>query len=138
MPVVHGGISMSQFTSPLLVEFTGGERWYLIEGFEYHVGCYPSKEIIVVPAGFDTDFASIPRVFWPILPPTGLYGKSAVVHDYTYRHAPYSRKKCDEIFLEGLEVLKVSRWKCFLIYWAVRLFGWYAWRRRRRLQLERG
>lgn len=118
---------MTQFTTPLYVEFTGKERWILLEGFEYHVGCYPSDEIIKVPSGFDTDFASIPRIFWSILHPTGLYGKAAVIHDYTYRHRLYSRKKCDDIFLEGMKVLGVDSWKCFVIYWAVRLFAWYKW-----------
>lgn len=43
-----------------------------------------SEPIIRVPAGFVTDFASIPRAFWVVLPPTGKYGKAAVVHDYLY------------------------------------------------------
>ena len=129
---------MSQFTTPLVVEHLEGIRWIIRESFEYHVGSYPSDEVIVVPEGFDTDFASIPRIFWGILPPAGLYGKSAVVHDFTYRNALYSRKRCDEIFLEGMEVLSVEPWKCFVIYWAVRLFGWNAWRKRRKEQHEHG
>ena len=50
-----GGITlMSQFTTKLNVEPIGNNKWILIEGFEYHVGCYPSDEIITVSKGFIT------------------------------------------------------------------------------------
>lgn len=122
---------MSEFTSPLVVEHISEREWIVRESFEYHVGSYPSDQIITVPKGFDTDFASIPRIFWGILPPSGPYGKAAVVHDYCYRTACYSRKISDIIFLEGMDVLKVSGWKKIVIYYAVRWFGWHAWNKRR-------
>ena len=76
---------MSQFTTELVVEQIGDSKYYrLLEGFEYHVGEYPSNEVIVVPKGFITDFASSPKILWPILPPRGEYGKAAVIHDYCY------------------------------------------------------
>src|SRR5262245_60709692 len=37
-----------------------------------------------VPAGFVTDFASIPRAFWSLLRPDGRYTHPAIVHDYLY------------------------------------------------------
>lgn len=106
-------------------------KWIINETFEYHVGSYPSDEIITVPVGFDTDFASIPRIFWGILPPNGRYGKAAVVHDYCYRTACYDRKTSDVIFLEGMCVLGVGELTKAIIYYAVRLFGWHAWNERR-------
>jgi len=39
---------------------------------------------ITVPAGFDTDYASIPRIFWPIYPPDGEYAPAAILHDFLY------------------------------------------------------
>lgn len=39
---------------------------------------------IVVPVAFVTDLASIPRVFWLLLPPFGEYLFGAVVHDWLY------------------------------------------------------
>jgi len=39
---------MSQFTTELVVEKIDNRYWKLLEGFEYHVGEYPSKEIIKV------------------------------------------------------------------------------------------
>jgi len=118
---------MSQFTSKLIVEPIGKGFWELQVGFEYHVGTYPSDEIIVVPAGFITDFASIPKIFWPIISPTGEHGKAAVIHDYCYYSACYSRLRSDAIFLEGMKVLKVKKWKRDAMYFGVVLGGWKAW-----------
>ena len=122
---------MSQFTTPLVVEHLDGRLWELRENFEYHL-VYPAKnqsDIIQVPESFRMDFASIPRIFWAILPPTGLYGKAAVIHDWLYRTQYYSRKRADIIFLEGMEVLGVPKWKRVVMYRAVRVFGWNAWRK---------
>jgi len=123
---------MSQFTTKLEVEPLGGKYWKLTKGFEYHVGCYPSDEVIIVPKGFVTDFASVPRVFWPIIDPVGKHGKAAVIHDYCYATACYRRLRSDEIFLEGMEVLKVKKWKRISMYSAVVTFGWWAWYKHRR------
>jgi hypothetical protein len=121
---------MSSFTKPLIVEpLDNGREWKLIEEFEYHVGTEDSEEVIRVPAGFVTDFASVPRCFWSILPPWGKYGKAAVVHDFCYGTELYPRKRCDEIFLECMVVLQVARWKRWSMYAAVRGFGWLAWRK---------
>jgi hypothetical protein len=122
---------MSQFTTPLVADKISEKEWILKDSFEYHIGSYPSEEIIKVPIGFITDFASIPKVFWGILPPDGPYAKAAVIHDYCYRYGLYTRRRSDQIFLEGMEVLEVERWKRTTMYYAVRDFGWYSWYRRR-------
>ena len=114
---------MSTFTNPLIVKHIDGRNWELIEPFIYHVGEYPSEERITVPQGFMTDFASIPRIFWNILAPTGKHGKAAVIHDWLYRSHSCSRKKAYNIFYEAMCVLGVSWWKRALMYRAVRWFG---------------
>jgi hypothetical protein len=75
---------MSQFTTPLVAEPFDGKFWILKDGFEYHVGHLGSDDIVSAPPGFLTDFASVPKIFWKILPPNGRYGKAAVIHDYCY------------------------------------------------------
>jgi len=40
------------------------------------------QRLITVPAGYRTDFASIPRLVWPLLPPVGRGGKAAIIHDW--------------------------------------------------------
>ena len=121
---------MSSFTTPLLLEYLDGKNWKLHQAFEYHIGQYPAPidQIVTVPVGFITNFVSIPRPLWAILPPTGKYGKAAVIHDYLYaihcingRHI--SRKEADLIFLEAMKVLGVPAWKRRAMYRAVRIFG---------------
>lgn len=118
---------MSQFTEPFVGKLIGRNWWEVYEKFEYHVGSYPSKEIIKVPVGFKTNFASVPRIFWTIISPVDDHGKAAVIHDYCYATDYDTRKRSDEIFREGLIVLDVPKWKVFCMFWAVRLFGWGAW-----------
>jgi len=76
-----------------------------------------------VSAGTMTDFASIPRILWPILPPWGRYGWAAVIHDDGYRHGKFDRKTCDLLFLHAMEELNVAKWKRYVMYKAVRRFG---------------
>ena len=53
----------------------------------------------IVPAGFITDFASIPRLFWTVVGhPAGKYAQAAVLHDYLYRTNSVSRAKADSLF----------------------------------------
>ena len=117
---------MSSFTKPLILKFLDTEdkfRYELYEGFEYRVGSEDSDDVIIVPAGFKTDFASVPRAFWSILPPAGLYGKAAVVHDYLYTFGQRSKIDSDNIFLEAMVVLKVPMWQRYTMWKAVRAFG---------------
>jgi len=91
------------------------------------VGYEGSRDRVTVPAGFVTDFASSPPAVWSLIPPWGKYGKAAVVHDYLYQTKARSRKEADDIFREAMVVLQVDSVRVFLMYWAVRLFGWLAW-----------
>lgn len=114
-------------TGPLMVEILpNGRSARLIH--PYRVGTAAGR-IIDVPQGFETDFASVPRLFWRIVPPWGRYSPAAVVHDYLYHTGKVSRKKADGIFLELMAKLAVPLWKRYVMYWAVRLFGWFAWNR---------
>jgi hypothetical protein len=123
---------MSQFTTPFIGELVDKNLWSVNKAFEYHVGTYPSKEIIKVPIGFRTDFASVPRIFWPIISPIDEHGKAAVVHDYCYAEGFYSKRRCDEIFLEAMTVLGVNVIKKYVMYYIVLTIGWYSWYRCRR------
>jgi len=76
-----------------------------------------------VPEGFNTDFASTPKLLYPIFPPIGIYNKAAMVHDYLYTSAILPRKEADLFFLQAMEVLQVPNWKRKLMFWAVRCFG---------------
>ena len=114
---------MSEFTSPLILMMLPNRQWSVYEKFEYHVGQLESGIVIRVDKGYITDLASIPRIFWPILPPHGNYGKAAVIHDYCYDKGIESKRWADDVLLEAMGVLGIPRWKQMVIYWAARLFG---------------
>ena len=121
---------MSRFTESLVVTpLPDGKTWIILYDFGYEVGEEGSGEVINVPIGFHTDFASIPRPLWAIFPRWGKYGNAAVIHDYLYWEQSHNRKESDDILLEGMVVLEVGYFTRYAIYWAVRLGGWWAWRR---------
>lgn len=99
----------------------------------YWQGTEESGFAIVIPRGFATDFASIPRLFQVAFPPYhDDYGKAAVVHDYLYRtQSLATRVVADAIFREAMAVLGCPAWKRLLLYYAVRLGGWAPWNNRR-------
>ncbi|EDF4587438.1 DUF1353 domain-containing protein, partial [Salmonella enterica] len=63
------------------------------------------------------------RIFWTLLPPDGKYAKAAIIHDWMYDNALRTKKEADLIFLDGMTVLGVPKWKRIIMYYAVRLFG---------------
>lgn len=113
----------STFKTPADLRFVGDYRFELLAPFEYHIGDFPSDRVIEVPAGYVTDFASVPRALWAVFPPHGPWAKAAIVHDYLYDYAIGTRARADLIFLEAMQVLGVPRWRRYLMYWAVRAFG---------------
>ena len=130
---------MAGFLTPLRLEYLDGHLWKVIEPFEYCVGSEFSTVKVVIPTGFFTDFASVPRVLWSLLPPTGPYGKAAVVHDWLYQNPelldysepcdpmPLSRSDCDTVFFEAMGVLSVGNWTRGAVYSGVRVGGWHPW-----------
>lgn len=136
---------MIRVLDPIRVEFVDGRRWVLLDSFKYHVGGPDSGHIVLVPAGFTTDFASIPRGLWNTFPPTGPYAPAALVHDWLYTTGEVllrnttghdylyliGRKYADDTFREVMEVIGVGRIKRNLMYRAVRLFGGRAWDKHR-------
>ena len=122
---------MSSFTSPLIVSpMPDGRRWKLFRSFTYHIGSKYNKNVVTVPSGFITDFASIPWLFWSWLPSWGKYGKGAVVHDRLYQTHEVSRGMADLIFYEAMLVGGTKKWKARLMYFAVRICGWSTYYKR--------
>jgi hypothetical protein len=131
---------MAVFDAPMVVTFEpDGMHAKLHEDF-FRTSAYYG--IIVIPAGFETDFASIPRVFWNILPPIGQYLEAAVVHDYLYSMGTdlfmsADRKTADLVFLELMERSGVPIFRRHVIYRAVRLFGRWAWKNHERERVKK-
>jgi len=89
---------------------------------------------IVVPVGFQTDFASVPRVpvaywFWG-----GRSHRESVIHDYLYRidSIPVvSRFFADRVFLEAMEVRQKSASVRWPMFWGVRIGGLSAYHKKK-------
>ena len=129
-------LGVSTFTTPLEIEYEDGRTWKVTQEFDYALSWCPTpnvadktEPIIRVPAGFVTDFASIPRAFWTILPPTGKYGKAAVVHDFLYVKGGilppdrFTKNDADRIFYEAMGVLGVNQFVRWTMWKAVSAFG---------------
>ena len=111
--------------SPVDLEaLADGDHWKTLDAISYTCD---SGEIICVPPGFVTDLASVPRIFWNILPPFGKYDGAAIIHDYLYALQDRPRKNCDLILLEAMKTEGVSWITRETIYWGVRIGGWTAW-----------
>jgi len=121
------------FPDPLLTRYVGtvnsSRIFQLIHYFRY----ISSWGIITVPTGFQSDGASIPRLFWPILQPDGPFFPAAIIHDYLYsRHSNklgIDRKTADLIFKEAMFNLGIGWVTRETIYRAVRLGGGIPWKR---------
>ena len=75
--------NQSSFWVKVAVGIFEVRRWELRENWHYTL---KNGDEIVIPKGFDFDGASIPRVFWAFLSPTGLLLIPGLVHDYGYRY----------------------------------------------------
>lgn len=102
------------------------QKWEVVE--EYAVLVFGQE--IIVPKGFKTDLASVPRLLWSVFPPFGQHNNAAVVHDYLYKTKKISRVEADIIFLELMRLSRVGLIKRHLFFYAVRIFGWLAYHKK--------
>lgn len=94
---------------------------------------------MVVPTGFETDFNSVPRGLWNILPPWE-YPEAGVVHDYLYKFPEVftgdstrtlNRGECDDIHRRILDLTGASFFKRQAMWAGIRAGGWKPWGRYR-------
>lgn len=107
------------------------DYWRLYKPLSYDIGYKGSDRKVVVPAGYLTDGASVPRLFWTVVSPQGRHGAAAIIHDYLCeyltiydRSVPSSitRKEADEIFKEALVNTGISRPLVYAMFGAVSLY----------------
>ena len=110
-----------------LVPFADWDFYFVTDPIGWWSNAGQNFQPVLVPTGFVTDLASIPRVFWQLLRPEGRYAYAAVVHDYLYWTQTRPREEADEIFKIAMEDSKVDSRVIKTIYQAVREFGQGAW-----------
>ena len=102
---------------------------------------------LVVPEGFEHDFASVPRLLWSLIAPVDL-GIASIFHDWLYVQAgrvetlrwtgdgwdpvsePWTRRDADRLFARLMREQGVPRWRRRAAFLAVRVFAGRFWGRR--------
>lgn len=121
--------AQAEFRSTLAMERAGAPgsgEWVLLKPLVYY-SIILGREI-VVPAGFRTDLASVPRlpiIFWL----TGATAdEAAVVHDYLYTTREVSRSAADAVMREASAVMGTPGWRRGLMWAGVRVGGGSYWK----------
>jgi Protein of unknown function (DUF1353) len=123
---------MSRFLTRLKIQNADAQdngQWLLLRPLAYQSDL--AGRIFTVPVGFRTDLASVPRLPLAYLLAGGRASEAAVVHDFLYRSHLVPRRLADGVFREAAAVTGVPAWLRWLMWAAVRAFGWRHWERQR-------
>lgn len=119
---------MSAFLTSLEVENATGQddgKWRLTAPLVYQSDV--AGMTFTVPAGFVSDYASVPRaplVYWLCGDTSTM---ASVVHDAIYTYHWVDRATADKVLREASAVTGVAAWRRTLMYWGVRLGGASHW-----------
>lgn len=98
----------------------GKRLWILSQDFVVRT----PRGIFVVPRGYITDHASVPQLFWSIIPPVASsLAEGSIIHDYFYSKGTEDvpRKFADECLKEIAKVKGNEWFKANAAYRAVRV-----------------
>ncbi len=98
-------------------------RFELVEDYCFR---HLNGEIIRIPAGYRSDFASVPRLLWWFIPPHGFSAEPSVIHDYLYDNQISTRLDADLKFYRDLYPV-LPKWQSLLMFITVRLFAKRWW-----------
>lgn len=121
---------MSAFLSKLWLEDVDGDNWIVAAPFRYQSDLL--RQIIVVPAGTDTDLASVPDIARGLVPKSGKYNKASVLHDAGYfgklrtsegQPIHLTKSLCDQVFREAMLLSGVDPRLAEQMYRLVVAFG---------------
>ncbi len=130
-------VAGSALPPPVITYLVDKRTWRLEEAYGYHDG----GTGITVPAAFEFDLASVPRLFWWLIGPFDLSIAAPLVHDFLYRYRGdppqgsvlparvYTRKQADLLFRAIMKQEAIWWWRRAAAYRAVRWFGAAAWSR---------
>jgi hypothetical protein len=99
--------------SKVIVQPLKGDKYLLLEELHY--------KDVVVPKGYKTNGADIPRIFWSIYPPNRSdFLPAVIIHDYLCDKGEY--KKGDDYFESCLIELGVKEFDRTVLVRGVRLY----------------
>lgn len=122
---------MAAILSALQVELVdqlaaeGRGTWRLMAPLVYQSDV--AARTIIVPAGFITDFESVPRVPGAFEWLGDRWHAIATVHDWLYTCHAVEREVADQVLREGILISGGTEAEALAVYGGVRLFGESHW-----------
>lgn len=114
----------------LMIEPLDAERWLLHEPLRY-VG---ERDEFIVPDGYVTDFATVPRIAVWLVPKAGLAARAAILHDYLLTDVlpsgRISSRDIDGLFRRAMRELGVPPVRRWVMWTGVRWGALFNRRRR--------
>ena len=80
--------------------------------------------VLTIKPGFEWDEASVPWLFQPLYPKSGIYAASALVHDALYYYSEYPRLWVEGEFMRWMVASGVSRRQAIWRWIIVSSLGW--------------
>lgn len=112
---------MSKFLTSLEVRELDDARWVLTLPLIYQSDL--ASAAFTVPAGFTTDFASVPRIPLIFEAVGDIAHTAAALHDWLYTAQPVTRAMADAMFREAAVTSGVSAWRAWVMWAGVRIGG---------------
>lgn len=119
---------MAKFLTSLVMENATDQddgKWRLTQPLIYDSDV--AKRVIVVPVGFVTDLASVPRVPIAYMLAGGTSNEASVVHDFLYTSHIVDRETADAVLKEASAVTGVPAWRRWIMWAGVRIGGASHW-----------
>ena len=109
------------------VDCEDGVNVDLLEPLFYRLaGCYAGGWWFMefaIPAGYRTDFATVPWILRLIYPRRGPWNRSAILHDYLCEQTNIDRFLADAIFRIAMaEERRIPLWRRVSMYYGVRVW----------------
>ena len=133
------------FWGALMLWVFGTRHWEVVKDFNYSI----NKQNFVIPKGFKFDGASVPKFLAQFLSPVGVLLIGGLIHDYGYKYETLllknrktigirSQQWMDKTFRDINIEVNGFYFLNYLAYWALRLGGWVAWNKHRKINAKVG
>ena len=133
------------FWGALMLLVFGTRHWEVVKDFNYSINI----QNFVIPKGFKFDGASVPKFLAQFLSPVGVLLIGGLIHDYGYKYETLllkngktigirSQQWMDKTFRDINIEVNGFYFLNYLAYWALRLGGWVAWNKHRKINAKVG